>query len=1492
MNKYISILLCTFLLLHKGSTAQTLKSFPDNDREFVQTLSTYLASNKRPQSVEAGEWVKQFLLSKNSPENIQLIRQTTNLMLERRIPLWPGFYNYIQYLKAADNNQDIDLQIVHKNHQLLHQFLKQNESDSKKNFNFYLDYLTNHYKNRALYSDKNKLWDASAPYKIETENGLPVYVFPKITLSGTTLKDTLTIFETQGKFYPFENVWKSNSGKITWERVGFDGQNVYATFGAYELDLSSPELNLDTATFHFKPFSQSVIQGKFADRLSTSQAVASSYPQLTSFDKVPFQISEEVKIESGIQLEGKKLFATSTGRAEPARLKLLNTQKEKILESEANRYMITDFKQIDAQGVKVNFCFMDSTSIFHPSSALSYNLDSKNLKITREAKSDARIPFVAPYFKMNLYVDQFEWVIGTDYIDMNSTITLAKLPSFFESFDYYVPGADAKYQQLLSVDPIESLAYYCESLGVDRITINEVSRAWNAGNYKSIESLVFKMMEDGYLYYDRETGMVDVYNKLFLHAKIRKDDQVNYDNIRLSAMTKGKAGKVLLKDKKLEIYGVEATNFIPKGNITLNPSSDTVYVSKNRDLVYQGMLTAGKFNFYSDSILFDYDAYSFRLDNIDSMLIMVPLDVTDSKGNQYYTEINTPIKNISGKIYIADPDDRNKSNQYTRYPYFDCNDTSTVTFNSGKFGDRYSPEQFKFKIHPFVLENLNTYNTDSIKLKGSLQTENIFEPFDTYISITEDRTLGLNIETGNEGKTIYNGKALFNGNIILDQNGLTAKGVISKHNLNIYSDSILFLPDSVYAVVSKWETIESDKKIYPIITAAESNFSWIPPQDSAFVEITSENDVLAYQNQARLEGGFYFLDKELKFSGDVSLSESTFKSDAVTLNTDNLNIRNTPFKIYSNLDNVFNSGQTDVSIDFNSMQAQVHTLNDTISSYPFNNIETNHDSFVWDIGKKSINIESAEVSDKYYEFTGQKFKGIRLKARQSIFDTESKIISLDGISEIAVADSRVIPFEQKLKITEGGLIDILENATVILNNDSSFHTIQNAYVEILDSNMMKGNGEIVLSGNNQESIIQINSFKTVEEIERDKKKEIKTYYNEASGFIEEEDRFKLSDNMYYKGKVFFNSLSSKINLDGFAKPQFATIPQTDWFKIEQSLDLNKSSLEIDSLKNELGQPVYTGLFLDMYDFQIYPRIIQSKESVSDRPLYLASGYMKNDSKKSSDILFGSIESLDKRDGLSSLLRYNDSTARIAIRGFFPLADLAPNLSGFYGQTEFKENQTEPLTIRGALSIDFMFLPEIQRLVSRFINDMHFNGKTLNLIKNTAHSNAIIRNIPQSKEAYFIRQDMEESNILNLPLDYPFNTVFSDVKLTFDAYEGTFKSIDTLNMLAFAGTPFIQKIQGYLEIGPRQNHDFINLYLSTANGQWMFIRYINGEMSIISSDAQFNTSLEQVKEKDRTLKSGKDIIYQISLSNPSLKDNFVSRIESFKESLPTNQTEKE
>jgi|GEM_PF-3681771 len=1489
MKQLFSILLVLSVLwTSEQATAQIPKSFPEDDAGFVTVLSNYIGSNNRPEAKELSTWLKANLQMKLSAEDIKTVRATANAMLQKKVPLWPSFYNYASLLRLTALTTDLDPSVVSKNHGYLLGFLQSTDPDATKRFNTYVDYLSVHYKDKTIFQDKVKNWSADSPYKLTDENNQPVYEFPKIRLLGTTTTDTMEIRETSGKFYPMTGIWTGNEGKISWRRAGLPEDQVFASFGKYQMDLAKPEIILDTVTFTFQPYVKNTIKGRFTDKLSPSRSVAMAYPQFTSFEKVPLTLSDELKLESGLGLEGTKIFATRTSRAEGAKLSITNKKGKKILDAEANRYLITNFQQLDAENVNVQFCYIDSAPpIFHPSSTLSYNIPKRTLKITRENKLEARIPFNSQYFRMNLYVDQVEWPIDSNYADLNSTAVNAKLPTIFESFDYYVPGSEVKYQQSLEFDPLFALATYCESDGTRRLDADQVASLWRARGAKAIEPLLFKMMEDGYLYYDRETGMVSVYDKLILHSRAPREENINYDNIRISSITQGRVGRILLDRKQIQVFGAEKTKINTSANMVVNPTSDTVYISENRGLTMKGMLTAGKFNFYAKNMHFNYENYEFDLKGIDSMLIMVPTGQADSKGNPYYREINTPIKNISGRIMIDDPGNRNGRNKYSKYPYFICNDTSHVAFDKGSYGERYAPDQFKFEIYPFEFENLNTIETQNLKLKGQLLSDGIFEPFESELSIQEDFTLGLNIQTEKE-MPVYGGQGAFNGQLKLNTQGFKANGYLSKKNIRFTSEDILLLPDSIYAPLSKWEGIQTADMAFPVFSSENAQLNWLPRSDSLYIKPAAETVITAYNNQAQLTGEYWILNNHFISKGNITIRESRFASDSILLKPETLQAYHTGIEIIDSGDKVFSASDASIDADFKELIVKVRSSDTAaISQLHYNALETNTKEYDWRPKANTLTFKNTDADkNTYFEFIRNRLKGLRFTTSEAVMNIPDRELLASGVSQILVADSRVIPAENKLSINQEGVINQMEHATVIFNADSSFHKVEDATVDISNLNTMRGSGKLKITTGEDSRTIEVESFVTdsmqIENPER-KKEMLTRFYVKGKGLVDEEENFHLSKSLLYKGNVLFNSTNNAIELDGFAQPVFKTVPEREWFKLKQSLDLKTSALGIDSLKNEFNQPIYTGLMLDMNEFNIYPRVIQSKLTPSDRAIYAATGFMKEEPDNRT--LFGKNDVLKHPKPFDALMKYNDSDGSMEVTGKFNiLENIEPVKLVVNGTTNYTPKDSGLFYIQGSVALDLYMMPEIRNSLATLMQNYHSSGVILSLTNNKSHSHAISSLITDPLTVNLVTQDMETSNILNLPAAFEYNTVFNDVRLMYDPIDGTFKSLNPVSMLVFAGKPFAQKINALIEIGPRGTKDFINLYLKTASNEWFFFRYTAGELAIVTSDAQFNSTLSSMKVERRSLKSGKDIVYQISSANNALKDNFVSRMEEFMEGL--------
>lgn len=1488
MNRIGLLKAIVLLLFAPALLAQVPKSFPmDDDAAFAAAFGTYIASNNRPEAKELGLWLqKSFLLRPTTPEEMTAIKATANLMLAKRIPLWPNFYNYGRLMMQVQTTT-VDPAIVSKNFSVLQGLIQSEDKEGVKLFNNYVDYLNIHYKDKSLFQDKAKQWMFEGDYSLESDQGLPVMIFAKGDLIGTTSADTMIIKNTAGRFYPLNNRWEGPQGVISWRRAGFPEDKVYAEFNAYALDLSKPELAIDSVIFTFQPYADAKIRGTFKDILTNSKAVASTFPQFASFDKVPFKgLSDDLKFDSGLSLEGLKLYATGTVR-DNAELLIRGNKGQNIVKVKAQRFLVSNFKQVDADNANIEFYLLDDKRpLIHPALTFSYNIDRRQVKATREDKPDAKIPMMSEFFKMNFYVDQVVWNIDSSYADLNSISVNAQVPSIFESYNYYIEGIENKYKQFLDFDPLDAIVRTAASYGTRTLFADDVAALLRAKDVRTIESLLFKMMEDGYIHYDRAMGLVTVFDKMILHTNAVKDD-LDYDNLRFASNTRGKVGKILLDRQVAEIYGVQQMSMSKSRNMIVTPTSDTVYIGENRGITVKGILTSGKVNFYANNLQFNYDEFVFKMDNIDSMLVMVPTGEVDKFGNVYLMEINTPIQSISGTLYIDNPNNRSGKRKYLEYPYFVCNDSSYVYFDKGKKGELFPPEDFYFLVYPFVFDSMSTFETEALNFTGEFVSAGIFPTFQSQLSIQEDLTLGFNINTPEEGFDLYQGKGKFTGNIILDAQGIHTKGIVAKKSLNFEIEQGDFFPDSLYAVVSKWSGKEDENADLPDISAGAAKMYWHSASDSINIIPEQEEQVLAYANQASIEGTYQVLSNRLYASGKMDIGEGQFSSEGMQLQATRVDASPIDFTLEDKKQPVFSAKQIRTGIDFKEKKA-LFVAADTaeLATLSSNLLSTNIKKYEWDFGQsKMIFRSNAAAGEEYFEFDANMLKGIRFSADESVLDISLKSLKSSGVSQILVADSKVIPENNELIVTADGTFSQFKNAVVIFNADSSHHKVESATVDVLNVNKMNGFGTLRFKSGNEEKAIKVEDFSTASvtlEPEKGKgKEEPQTrFYVKARGVIPEQDKYRLADKITYKGDVLFSSLSKELTLDGYAQLELQTEPLTEWFQITQSIDFQRAYFSIDSLKNEFRQPVYTGIMLDMNEFSLYPRIIQSKEFGQDRPIYAATGVMKDLSKGS--FVFGPESAIANPKPFGEMMRYDDQLGQMDIYGKFDLLkDIEPAQLRVFGAANYNKKDTSFFSIQGTAAMDFYLTPEINALVHRMMLDYNAAAPVMQLSNNKVYSAGMRGLIDNKNDAEAVANDMERFNVLNVPLNFPFNFVFSDLKLMYDPEDGTFKSVNPASVMVFGGKPIQQKATIFLEIGPRPGKDFINLYLQTSSGDWFYLRYVGGDLGIITSDDRFNTQIAAMKPDSRMLKKGKEKIYEFMPASVALKNNFVARIEDFR-----------
>ena len=149
----------------------------------------------------------------------------------------------------------------------------------------------------------------------------------------------------------------------------------------------------------------------------------------------------------------------------------------------------------------------------------------------------------------------------------------------------------------------------------------------------------------GFANYNTKTGHVEIIAAgfLVLQAAANKRD---FDNVFISSkMTKGFNASFNLDSMYLSINGVKKfwVTADYKGSIT--PENGKISMRENREIIFNGGVTLGQFDYQGRNFQFDYEKFLINLNHIDS----VDLRLSNSDGSYGVLQI---ILSKQAELYI------------------------------------------------------------------------------------------------------------------------------------------------------------------------------------------------------------------------------------------------------------------------------------------------------------------------------------------------------------------------------------------------------------------------------------------------------------------------------------------------------------------------------------------------------------------------------------------------------------------------------------------------------------------------------------------------------------------------------------------------------------------------------------------------------------------------------------------------------------------------
>lgn len=1498
----IAILIALFLLPQQ-THAQRLEAFSENRSEFITQLKEYMTASKRKVLEEVyKEFETVFNSGVFSEEEVMQILNTGNKMLDQRMTASPYFSAYLQGLTVLKNNLDDSQKRFIEWHQVLDAMLDNVKNRRLKPFEVYLAFSKNFFEHSALrYSTSGTSWLALADdYQMVYKEGQPQLVYEQLDLQAFRKDNKIQIQGTSGVFYPVEEMWRGQGGKVTWERFELD-EGVYAELSNYEFQVKRSLYEVKNVKMYYPLFfGDKPVEGSFRDKLVAANTVnKGSYPSFTSKDRILEieNIGEGIEFTGGFRLEGTTVYGYGSKEMR-ANLRLFDKANRQVFNGKSELFKIKREERIVAERVESTFYFA-SDSIYHPSVNVRFEIPTKELQLTRGDRGSDRNPFFNSLHQVNIDAEKINAFIESDSIIIGQrSASLAKaLDVSFESFNYFKPSDYQRIQNIATANPIAIMKVTAEREGTNFLDANLIASRINSRfSVENIQSLLYDLVAQGFINYDNEDQIVEVKEKVFHYANAA-NGKVDYDVLRIRSETANTNAVLRLEDQTITANGVSSIELSSKQKVAVQPVDQQIIMNADRDIDFDGKLYSGYGTLEGKDFHFDYDKFQIDLDSVRFFDVFVPTGDKDKNGSAIAQSIASRIEHLTGVLLIDAPNNKSGKEDIDIFPSLQSKDKSYVYYDyAATQGGAYGRDTFYFELDKFGFNKLDQLTAEDLKFKGTMVSAGVFPEFrETIILNEEDASLGFETETPADGYALFKGKGMYNGTMGLSNSGMLGAGNVKYLGASIDSEDWIFKPSQLTGSAKRFD-LEEDRSSavqVPQVRGEDVTIDWRPYRDSMYVLSKEKPFDLFKADEHTLTGTAVLSPGGLKGIGLLNWSKANMTSDlfnfgafSAQADTTDINIRAFDTEELALKTSNLN-GIVDFDKQIGSFKANDEFLTTTL---PYNQYVTSMNEFDWDIKEETITFKAREDQMGSFLSIHPDQDSLRFQGKTAFYDLKTSQLKIGGVPNIVAADAFVYPDSGAVEVLPGGVMTTFNNARIVADTLNQYHVINRATVNI------KGRKDYVASGFYEYNIgdrKQEIEFANVvgQRIGKGKASE-KDVATTGTGEVGTEDNFYIDHKTEYRGKISLNSGSKNLAFDGFARLDAPNLPARNWFTIKSEADKKDLAIQFDVPKNYKGEPLRTGMYLSKETARVYPRVMAPLYFRKDRPMLPVKGIFKYN-QEADEFVFGDSLKVVGKSYTGNMLVFQNKDAKVRAEGKFNLGSglnylkikaAGQAFSGFQGEAV---DTLSGYAATDAVTADFMAALEIiipERLLRIVTNDIiaaGFDATNINYLKDKEfYIKAAHELFGDNKEAMKAVKGLEQGTLLLPKKENQSSFLFAKLPMKWDADYQSFVTMESKLGLTSIGGEIINKmLTAYVEFKmPTNEDDRLYVYIKSPSELYYYFGYKQGILSLVSNNTKFMEEVEGLKKKEKIMKMPDGETYEIQPVNPNTAQMFVRRVE--------------
>lgn len=1485
------IVILFFVFLLSGITKAQIKEFSEDPNKFLPEMTSMYTELDNKAKRKEGET---FMLEQFTPfwnTTLETKQKNTviancNEMLKEKMRAFPHFMKYMVSLMNLYKSNKLPT-AFEAWHSTLSSLMEESTSNKFLQFLKTSDSL---FISNYLYKSTTTEWRANNNNYQFSYTDEPVVSFPALTLTCYANNDSSVIYNTSGKYYPLSKKWVGDKGKVDWSRAGFKPDEVYADFGHYTVELKSRHFTVDSVNFYNKEFfGDKPILGQLEEKvLANRSGDKALYPEFNSYDKRHSikNIYKNVDFEGGFRMKGPKLV----GFGDEVYDAILTFYKD------GNPFLISRSKSFAIRRDRVNSdrasvsILFEGDSIFHPGLTMKYLDSLRELSFIRLDEGLPQSPFFDSYHRLEMHFEALYWQMDEPKMDFSMIRGPGSTSdALFESMNYYSEGRFEKIRGIDDIDPLTYLKKYSQIKGSRLFSVKDFA-GFRRIQIENIRATIINLAIQGFVHYNISTDMIFVKDKTYEYISCKAKNS-DYDVLQFwSVIEKEDNATLSLLNYDLKMRGISRIFLSDSQNVYIYPEEQEIIMQKNRDFTFSGRVHAGLFDYYGKNFAFEYDKFKLDLPIVDSMTFKVRGRTPDDYGYIPLIRVKSVVEDLSGDILIDHPNNKSGLKPYTEYPIFNSKKYSFVYYDKNSdYPGKYPRDNFFYRIDPFAMDSLDDFSTDGLEFNGYLSSAGIFPDIDQPLRVMDDYSLGFTRNTGPSGYPAYGGKGKFTDLISLSNEGLIGDGTLEYLSSESKSDQFLFFPDYMTSHVDEYVVHEQKGGVeYPPVTAKNVDQEWHPYNNVLTVK-TTDTPARLYAEDSELNGTINITPDGMTGNGVMEFRNAIMNSDKYVFKNRVFDADTCDFSLKTMEDEeiAFNTKNYKGHVDFDKRKGEFKSNGGTsLVEFPVNMYICYMDQFDWFMDKDEIELTNNQTNQPGIDdmdikaladidLAGSEFisthpgqDSLRFKSSRAKYSLKDKIIQAYDVKIIKVADAAIYPGDGDVTILKKAEMLPLENAQILTNTTTKYHTISNCKVYIHGANSYSSDG----------FYDYIDEMEGIQRIYLTEIKVDSTLQTRGQGHISDSVGFTLSPYFDYSGDVNLIASQEFLNFNGGVRVHHnCDTLVNQWLQFNAYVNPYEIYIPVpEQPYNTNGDQIFVGLYFSSDSVGVYPTLLNRKYYGGDPELASSYGYLTYD-KSSNEYRVSSKEKLLQPMLPGKYYSYSVFKCQARAEGKLSFGD---NLGRFtmnnYGRADhyIRDDSTMIYTVS---ELDFYFNDDcIKMLQEGFAAYPELEATS---VKSEQYLKYLGEVLPE-EEARKVETELTLYGYLKkMPEELVHTMVFTDLTLKYNAVTRSYTSVGDIGIGSIGETQINRYVEGKVELIQKRGGDRLTIYLELARGEWYFFEYKAFNMRAFSSNKEWNQIIIDTDSDKRMIKADKDgKQYTYYVSSKAAKKKFLRKFE--------------